>query len=125
MDHPARRYHPVRLLLAWRLLGVRSMLTRILLLAVGVFAGAACVGAAGDDEPKLSKEVRDELKLLEGEWRVVAAEQDGAPVESKTVVRFAGGRCTLTEPGAGLPPLELTLAIDPTKKPKQMDVTNF
>src|SRR5262249_59037030 len=101
------------------------MMTRILLLAIaGLFAGAAGVGTAGDDTPKVSKEVQDELKRLDGEWRVVAAEVDGEPFESKLVLRFAGGKCTSSDPGSGLPDWETTIALDPAKAPKRMDMTN-
>ncbi|HEX4612864.1 MAG TPA: hypothetical protein VH092_32025 [Urbifossiella sp.] len=85
------------------------MTNRILLLAVAsVFAGAVRGGAAGADGPNARPEVREKQKRLEGVWRVVAAGQAGEAVESKTVVRFAGNTCTLSEPGSGLPDLGLS-----------------
>ena len=101
------------------------MKARLLLLALAcVIAVCDRAGIAGD-APKAGNEVREEMKRLEGEWKVVAAEMDGAAVESKTVVKFAGGKCILTESDPGLPTLELAVVLDPGKEPKWMDVTNL
>jgi uncharacterized protein (TIGR03067 family) len=87
-----------------------------------VIAAALCAGASIGDEP--NKATKEELKLLEGGWRVVAAEMDGKATESKAVVTFAGERCTISVPRSGAPIIETTMKIDPTQTPKWMDVTN-
>jgi uncharacterized protein (TIGR03067 family) len=84
-----------------------------------VIAAVLCGGSSFGGEPP--KAVTDELKLLEGEWKIVAAEADGKPVESKAVVKFtADGKCTISTPGAQT--IETTFTLDPTKEPKWMDV---
>ncbi|AWM35898.1 hypothetical protein GobsT_63710 [Gemmata obscuriglobus] len=80
-----------------------------------------CV-SLGEEQPKA---VKDELKLLEGEWKVVKAESGGKAVKSKSVVVYtADGKSSISDPNSGLPPLKTTIALDPTKKPKWIDVTN-
>ena len=79
-----------------------------------------CAGASSGDEP--DKAVKEELKRLAGEWKIVAAEADGKPVESKAVVTFTeDGKCTIVTPGSTTT-IQTTFTIDPTKEPKQMDV---
>jgi uncharacterized protein (TIGR03067 family) len=96
------------------------MTTRLFSCAIVV---ALCVGVSCGDEP--NKAVQEELKLLEGEWRIVATEVDGKAIETaKTVVTFASGKCTISVPGSGIPAIETTIAIAPTQEPKWMDVTN-
>lgn len=96
------------------------MLTRCLLVAATTFLLTTRLGVAQDT----AKTTDAELKRLAGEWRVVAAERDGAPAESRTVVRFAGAKATLSDPGTGLPALELVVALDPAATPPRMDLTN-
>jgi uncharacterized protein (TIGR03067 family) len=92
-----------------------QMTTRLFPCAI---AALLCGGSSFGDEPP--RAVKDELKLLEGEWKVVAAEADGKPVESKAVVKFtADGKCTISTPGATT--IETTITLDPTKEPKWMD----
>jgi len=91
------------------------MVTRRLLCVMVVWL---CVGTSSGDEP--DKAAKEELKQLTGEWKIVAAEADGKPVESKAVVTFtADGKCTIATPGATT--IETTFTIDPTKEPKHMD----
>ena len=80
-----------------------------------------CVGATSGDEP--NKATKEELKQLAGEWKIVAAEADGKPVDSRGSVTFTiDGKCTISSGRSGLPDLETTFSIDPTKEPKHMDV---
>jgi uncharacterized protein (TIGR03067 family) len=92
-------------------------------LGVCVFAGLLWVVAAGGEEPKTDKAVEAELKRLEGRWRIVAAQKEGAATESKTLVQFSGTRCTLTDPDIKLV-VENTVVLDPSKDPKWIDLTN-
>lgn len=87
-----------------------------------VIAASFCVGVSCGDEPK--KAAQEELKLFEGEWRIVTVEADGKTTESKTIVKFASGKCTISQPGSGIPDIETTVTLDPSKKPKWIDVTN-
>jgi uncharacterized protein (TIGR03067 family) len=55
--------------------------------------------------------------------RIVAAEADGQPVESKAIATFtADGKCTIATPGSTT--IETTFTIDPTKEPKHLDMTD-
>jgi uncharacterized protein (TIGR03067 family) len=74
------------------------------------------------DEP--DKAIQEEWKRLEGEWRVVSVELDGKVTKPETIVKFADGKVTISEPGRGIPDIEITVTLDPTKKPKWMDTTN-
>ncbi|MBV9123733.1 MAG: TIGR03067 domain-containing protein [Planctomycetes bacterium] len=58
---------------------------------------------------------------MEGKWRIVAAEQGGRKVDSPDLVVFSGDQCILKNPG--LPDLESTFTLDPSKNPKWIDVT--
>ena len=80
------------------------------------------VATPGHEGAEPEKVVAAELKMLEGEWRIVTAETGGQPVESKTVAKFAGAKCTLTDPG--FPAVVNTVAIRPSKDPMWMDITN-
>ena len=68
--------------------------------------------------------VEDEVKKLEGTWVVVSATLDGKPIESEERARevsFAGYKLVIkTEAGKEE---KWTFKIDPTKKPKTLDVT--
>jgi uncharacterized protein (TIGR03067 family) len=93
------------------------MLPRLL---SGIIVVSFC-GALLGDEP--SKAVKEELKRLEGEWKIVAAEQGGKAVKSNDLVVFSGGKCTVTNPAIKIV-LEYTVSIDPSKTPKRIEVTN-
>lgn len=91
------------------------------LLVVFVLAFALSVTVAGQ-EPE--KAVAEELKRLDGEWQIVAAEAEGAAMEHNSDrVVFSGGKCTVTVPGAKVV-LENTISIDPSKSPKRIELTN-
>ena len=93
---------------------------RIIACVLAAFV-ATCVSFG--EEP--TKAVKDELKLLEGEWKVVKAESGGKAVESKSIVKYTtDGKSTISDPGSGLPPLETVIVLDPTKSPKWIDATN-
>jgi uncharacterized protein (TIGR03067 family) len=94
---------------------VKRLLMMLLLLSL---SGAA---ALGGDDPQKAMEA--ELKRLEGEWQIVAAEQGGMAVASRDRVVFAGRKCTITSPKAKIV-LENTITIDPAKTPRHIDVTN-
>ena len=96
------------------------MMARLLPCVMAV--SSCCVGTSFGDEP--SKAAKEELKLLAGEWKIVAAEADGKPIESKAVVTFTtDGKCTIVTPGSTTT-IETTFTLDPTKEPKHMDVAD-
>jgi uncharacterized protein (TIGR03067 family) len=88
---------------------------------VVIVAALACLGASTGQKP--DKAVEAELKLLDGEWKVIAAEMGGEPCECNDQVVFSGGKCTVTNPATKIV-LENTIALDPSKMPKRMVVTN-
>ncbi len=97
----------------------------LLLRAVACLAvGAGSVRTSGADDPTVDKAARAESKLLQGEWKIVAAEANGEATASHSLVRFEGMKCTITDPGSGVPSLECMITLDPTRQPKWMDVTN-
>jgi uncharacterized protein (TIGR03067 family) len=67
--------------------------------------------------------VKAELKRLEGQWRIVAAEQGGQPVEANDIVVFSDHKCTVTNPTSKVV-WQNSLALDPSRTPKHMEVTN-
>ena len=78
------------------------------------FAGAAGLRAGGDETKK-------ELESLQGAWKVVAAEQDGDPLE-----RIVGGVLTVADNNfavktAGGTELKGDLTLNPAKTPKHID----
>jgi uncharacterized protein (TIGR03067 family) len=79
------------------------------------------VGPSSGAPPE--KAVAEELKRLDGDWKIVAAEQGGAAVESGDLVTFSGGKCTVTNPATKIV-LENTFSIDPSQTPKRIEVTN-
>src|SRR6516164_3145025 len=81
------------------------------------------VTTAGAVETEKARAVKAELRHLKGEWRIVAAEQGGKAVESNDLVVFSGRKCTITNPRTKIV-LENTITIDPSKTPKQIEVTN-
>ena len=89
-----------------------------------LFAFAAMCGLVGTTAGAApEKAVAVELKKLDGDWKIVAAEQGGAAVESSDLVTFSGGKCTVTNPATKIV-LENTFSIDPYKTPKRIEVTN-
>lgn len=90
------------------------------LLFVGV-AGLVVRGAYAGEEPE--KTNAEELKRLEGDWKIVTAEQGGEAVECNDLVVFAGRKCTVTNP-ATMIVFENTIAVDPSKTPKRIEITN-
>ena len=88
---------------------------------LGLAAALGWSGAFAGEEPE--KAVAAELKRLDGDWKIVAAEQGGEAIESNTLVVFSGGKCTVTNPATGIV-FENTIAVDPSKTPKRIEVTN-
>jgi uncharacterized protein (TIGR03067 family) len=82
-----------------------------------------CGIAAGDDDSKKAKAVEGELKRLDGEWRIIAAELGGERLKSNDLVVFSGQKCTITNTETKIV-FDNTITIDPTKSPKQIEVTN-
>lgn len=84
---------------------------RLALFSLFVLALSAHAGEKGD--------AKEDLKKLQGTWKVVALEVDGKAVpkeKSPKEVVIEGKRLT------GLGP-EMTLTLDPAKKPKWVDLT--
>ena len=69
------------------------------------------------EEPDKEKAIKDELKKLEGDWKVIGAEADGKPLKEDLPPKFtfAGNKFTGFAPDA-------TFTIDPTKKPKYLTI---
>ena len=92
-------------------------------IAVLLSLGATLLVAA--ETPK--KEVQQERKKLEGTWRVVSQEANGKKYPAEFANRFTyvfkGNRIHFrgdnTTPGADL---EFTYTLDPTRKPKHLDM---
>jgi uncharacterized protein (TIGR03067 family) len=99
---------------------VKRLFLRMLVLAAMLSCAAA---ASAGDESEKAKAVGQELKRLEGEWRIVAAEQGGEAVASKDRVVFSGRKCTVTNPETK-DVFANTITIDPSKTPRQIEVTN-
>jgi uncharacterized protein (TIGR03067 family) len=78
------------------------------------------VAIAGDGPEKA---VAEELKRLDGEWKIVAAEQGGETIGANDIVGFAGQKCTVTNPATKIV-FENTITVDPSKKPKRIELTN-
>jgi uncharacterized protein (TIGR03067 family) len=89
-----------------------------------LFAVLVAFAASGQEAPKKDEAVAAELKQLKGQWQITAAEQGGAATEAIGLVEFDGDKCILTDPKTKVV-LENTIAIDPSKNPKWMDVTNL
>jgi uncharacterized protein (TIGR03067 family) len=86
-------------------------------------AGPFWAAASGGGAPRKARAVEAELKRLAGEWRVVTAEQGGEAVEANGGVVFSGRKCTITISPTKLV-LENTITLDPSRTPRQIDVTN-
>ncbi len=94
---------------------------RVLTILLVVATAVGFIGVAAGEEP--DKAVVEELKRLEGEWRIVAAEQGGDVVACSDLVVFSGRKCTVTNPSAKIV-LENTISLDPSKATKRIEVTN-
>jgi uncharacterized protein (TIGR03067 family) len=95
-----------------------------LALGVGlVFVGIGSLPAAGDDKDDAIKKDR---KKYEGTWQVVSLEVDGKQTGEEdakkiTVINEADGKWTIEADGKVV--ARGTSVIDPTKKPKTVDLT--
>jgi uncharacterized protein (TIGR03067 family) len=84
------------------------------------------VGVMGQETPKKDDAVREDLKRLEGTWRVVAVELAGKEIDleeigdGQNLLVFSGTKCSTV---TGKRTIECTFTIDPTKSPKWIDVT--
>ena len=83
-----------------------------------VLALAPFASARADDDTK------KELKALQGTWKVVAAEQDGDPLD-----RIIGGTLTIKDNNftiktAGGTEMKGDLTLNPSKKPKHIDLAH-
>jgi uncharacterized protein (TIGR03067 family) len=71
-------------------------------------------------------DVKDEMKKLEGPWNVATAEIDGKTYSARqfgvTRVLIAGGKLTFQDDGKDVK--TFTFTVDPSKKPKAMDLVN-
>jgi uncharacterized protein (TIGR03067 family) len=95
----------------------------VLLTAVGLLlAGFGPATTAGDKDKK-EDAVKQDLKLLEGDWVLDTFETNGKPVAADKIknikLTIAGDRYMVDFGGK---PLELSFKIDPSQKPKAMDL---
>ena len=100
---------------------VRSMIC-FGLIPVGLLSVA---GVLGQEPPKKGDAVKEELKRLEGTWRVVAVELGGKETDREEIgpnnlLVFSGTKCSVVT-GTKKRTIESTLTIDPTKNPKWID----
>jgi uncharacterized protein (TIGR03067 family) len=88
---------------------------------------ACCVSVLFADDGKPKEEAKDDAKLLEGSWRVVALESGGMKTPAWVLEQI--GRFTFkgpellmrgTTPDSGA---KATVKLDSSKTPKQIDVT--
>jgi uncharacterized protein (TIGR03067 family) len=91
---------------------------RILLVGCALVVATLAVARADDEAAK------KELKALHGTWKVVAAEQDGGPLD-----RIVGGTLTVKDNNfaiktAGGTELKGDLTLDPAKAPKHINFTH-
>jgi uncharacterized protein (TIGR03067 family) len=95
-----------------------------LALGVGlVFVGIGSLLAAGDDKDDA---IKNDRKKYEGTWQVVSLEVDGNKAGEEdakkiTVINEADGKWTIEADGKVV--ARGTSVIDPTKKPKTVDLT--
>jgi uncharacterized protein (TIGR03067 family) len=90
-----------------------------MLLVTCALALAGLVTARADDDA-----AKKELKALEGTWKVVAAEQDGDPLD-----RIVGGTLKIKDNNfqiktAGGTEMKGDLILDPAKSPKHIDLAH-
>jgi uncharacterized protein (TIGR03067 family) len=101
-----------------------KMHTRIALVAGLLFVGVGLLSAADSAEEEAIKKDRREMQ---GTWKVASYELDGnqpIPEEQLRNVKAtldANGKITVEVDGSAV--LEATTKIDPTKKPKTIDIT--
>jgi uncharacterized protein (TIGR03067 family) len=93
---------------------------KILLVAVSMIVGIGVL-IAGNDEA-----VQKDRKQMAGPWRVVSQERDGKKTPDEQLAKSksifdADGKLTVQEDSKIIS--QATLKIDPTKKPKQVDLT--
>jgi uncharacterized protein (TIGR03067 family) len=73
----------------------------------------------------VARDTQDDLKLLQGEWRVVAMENDGVRSSRKEITgvrwEFRGTTLQVAEPDEELHPWA-SVRLDSTKNPKQMEL---
>lgn len=92
------------------------------LIAVGFLS---VIAVLGQETPRKDDAVKEELKRLEGTWRVVAVELGGKEIDreeigdAKNLLVFSGTKCTTV---TGKRTIECTFTIDPTKNPKWIDI---
>ncbi|QEL18342.1 TIGR03067 domain-containing protein [Limnoglobus roseus] len=75
----------------------------------------------GDNEP--TRSVEEEHALLNGKWRLISAEANGQsekPVVS--VIELVSGQGKIDN-GPGFAPLDTTYTIDPSQRPRSIDVS--
>lgn len=91
---------------------------RLSLVAVGF------VGLLTAADPRQPKKVDEEAKAMEGTWELVSAEVGGQKLPDEVVKTFtlvlADGKYTVK---SSSPDDKGTVRLDPTKKPKELDVT--
>ena len=93
-------------------------------LAIGVIAAAISVFASAEDAK--DEAIKKDRKQIEGTWKIVTLELDGNKstgddINKLTVVNGADGSWILNNDGAESS--QGTSTIDPTKKPKTIDLT--
>jgi uncharacterized protein (TIGR03067 family) len=107
----------------WLLKGERSMKRRIpVLLAVVLLVGA---------DTQKDDAVKNEASKLQGTWRIVSAERDGSPAPEdeikKITITIKGDKLIARRTENADKPEEkiydMSFTIDPTQKPKWIDVT--
>lgn len=95
-----------------------------------IAVGFVCVvGVLGQETPKKGDGVKEELKRLEGTWRVVAVELGGKETDREEIgpnnlLVFSGTKSSVVT-GTKKRTIECTFTIDPTKSPKWMDTTRI
>jgi uncharacterized protein (TIGR03067 family) len=69
------------------------------------------------------EEAKKELDQLQGEWTMHSRETNGKP-SANTVWKLTikGDQWTVTRPNGGVAALEATIKLDPSKKPKEIDL---
>lgn len=95
------------------------------MLAGGLAILTSMSAIASADDAK-DKAIENDRKLLEGTWRIVALEVDGHKSKDEdarkfTVVNGADGKWSLRSEGKEI--IKGTNAIDPTQKPKTIEIT--
>ena len=101
-------------------------LTSFSVIAVGF---VYVVAALGQETPKKGDDVKEELKRLEGTWRVVAVELGGKEMDREEIgpnnlLVFSGTKSSVVT-GTKMRTIECTFTLDPTKSPKWMDSTRI